>query len=49
MEMELRHLTDRAEIGRIYREHMTVDFPRNELKPLAMIYKAMDRNEYACC
>ena len=48
MDLELKRLTERAEIGRIYRRYMKADFPANELKPLAMIYEAMDRDDYAC-
>ena len=48
MELELKELSDRAEIGRIYRRYMKKDFPANELKPLAMIYRALEQGAYAC-
>lgn len=32
----------------IYRKMMKKDFPRNELKPLSMIHKALSRKEYLC-
>jgi len=36
------------QIRALYLERMTRDFPRDELKPLAMIEKALDRDEYVC-
>ena len=36
------------EVKKIYNDRMTVDFPRNELKPLSIIYSAIDKNEYEC-
>lgn len=37
------------EIRDIYRQRMKHDFPRNELKPLGMIEKALERGNYLCC
>ena len=36
------------QIRAVYRERMTRDFPPDELKPLAMIEKALARDEYVC-
>ena len=36
------------QIRALYRERMTRDFPPDELKPLAMIEKALARDEYVC-
>lgn len=38
----------REQIEKIYNECMKVDFPPNELKPLAMIFKAMEEGVYFC-
>lgn len=43
--LTVRELT-REEVRRIWRERMQVDFPRNEIKPLRMIERALDRGEY---
>lgn len=44
---EVRPLT-RGEVRALYAERMVDDFPPDELKPLAMIERALDRGEYAC-
>ena len=45
--MRLEHLgKDIAE--KIYRERMVVDFPKDELKPLWAILKAIDHGKYEC-
>lgn len=36
------------QIRALYRERLTRDFPRDEIKPLAMIEKALARGEYVC-
>ena len=36
------------QIRALYHERMTRDFPQDELKPLAMIEKALARGEYVC-
>ncbi len=38
----------KADIEKLYAERMTKDFPKDELKPLKMIFAAMDRGEYEC-
>ena len=43
--VSVRELT-REEVRRLYRERMKDDFPANELKPLSMLEKAMDRGDY---
>lgn len=39
--MQLEHLT-KAQVEEIYKNKMTVDFPKAELKPLEVILKAID-------
>jgi len=41
-------MLNKEQIEKVYNECMKVDFPPNELKPLAMIYKAMDEGVYFC-
>lgn len=41
-------ILDKEQVKIIYNERMKEDFPPDELKPLAMIYKAMDANIYFC-
>ena len=36
------------QIRALYRERVTRDFPQDEIKPLAMIEKALARGEYVC-
>lgn len=36
------------EIKTLYKERLTRDFPPNELKPLSMITKALEEDEYIC-
>ncbi len=43
--MELRLLVTN-QVGKLYKEHMVFDFPKDELKPLAMILKAIDEDRY---
>ena len=43
--MKLKHL-EAAEVSKLYQEHMVEDFPKDELKPLKMILKAMEENRY---
>lgn len=38
----------KEEVGVIFRERMVYDFPKDELKPLAMMHKAMDEGYYEC-
>lgn len=38
----------RAEIIDTYNVHMKNDFPEDELKPLTMILKSLDREQYIC-
>lgn len=45
--MELLQLTDR-QVGEIYRKRIRKDFPPDEIKPLAMIRKALAEGRYAC-
>lgn len=46
--MTTLELLTKEEIEKIYKEHMVIDFPADELKPLPMIYKAMDAGKYEC-
>ena len=43
--MELK-LLDEHTVQSIYNEHMVIDFPKDELKPLPMILKAMKESWY---
>lgn len=43
--MEIRIL-NREEIARLHKDHMQVDFPASELKPLAMILDACEKGFY---
>lgn len=43
--MELRQL-DKEELTALYRNEMTADFPRSELKPLAAMLRLMDLGRY---
>ena len=45
--MKLSSLNEK-QIETIYRERMKIDFPPNELKPLSMIYDAIERGIYEC-
>ena len=38
----------KEEVKDIYNNRMVMDFPRDELKPLSIIYNALDKGEYAC-
>ena len=39
---------NKEEVRSIYNDHMVIDFPKDELKPLSTIYKAMDEDKYEC-
>lgn len=39
---------NKKQIETIYQERMKIDFPPNELKPLSMIYDAIERGIYEC-
>ena len=43
--MELKQL-DKEELTALYRNEMTADFPRSELKPLAAMLRLMDLGRY---
>lgn len=43
--MELK-LLNKCEIGQLYTEEMTFDFPKSELKPLSAILRLMDMGQY---
>ena len=43
--MKLQQLT-KLQVEELYNAHMVEDFPRDELKPLAIILKAMDDGRY---
>ena len=45
--MKLAQL-NRQQIEQVHKEHMVHDFPKPELKPLDMIYKALDKGCYEC-
>lgn len=45
--MELKQL-DKEEVKKIYNEHMIVDFPSQELKPIDAIEKLINRKIYKC-
>jgi len=45
--MQLK-LLDSKEISKLYQEHMIVDFPKDELKPLNMILKSVEEGFYDC-
>lgn len=45
--MRLDRLT-REQVEKVYQERMKEDFPPNELKPLAMINKAVEQGIYEC-
>lgn len=38
----------REEIIEVYNNYMVFDFPKSELKPLPMILKSIDMNQYIC-
>ena len=39
---------NKKQIETIYQERMKIDFPPSELKPLSMIYDAIERGIYEC-
>ena len=41
-------ILDSKEISNLYQEHMVIDFPKNELKPLNMILKSVEEGFYDC-
>ena len=45
--MKLQRL-DEKQITKLYQEHMVVDFPKDELKPLGMILKSVQEGFYDC-
>ena len=45
--MTLQKLS-KEQIEKVYKERMVTDFPKDELKPLAMIFKAIDLDQYEC-
>ncbi|SDI65065.1 hypothetical protein SAMN05421493_12138 [Pseudobutyrivibrio sp. 49] len=45
--MNLKQLNEN-EITKLYNEHMVIDFPKDELKPLNMILKSVDEGFYDC-
>ena len=45
--MKLQRL-DENQITKLYQEHMVVDFPKDELKPLNMILKSVQEGFYDC-
>lgn len=45
--MQLKTL-NKKEISKLYQEHMVIDFPKNELKPLNMILKSVEEDFYDC-
>ncbi len=45
--MQLK-LLDSTEISTLYQEHMVIDFPKDELKPLNMILKSVKEGFYDC-
>lgn len=45
--MELKRL-DKQQVTYIYNEHMPEDFLKDEIKPLGMIFKAIDKGIYEC-
>ena len=45
--MNLQRL-DKEQITKLYKEHMVIDFPKDELKPLNMILKSVDEGFYDC-
>lgn len=46
--MQIRELTEEAEIEHIYHDRMEQDFPPNELKPLSSILRAWEAGKYYC-
>ena len=45
--MQLK-LLDSTEISNLYQDHMVIDFPKDELKPLNMILKSVKEGFYDC-
>ena len=45
--MEL-HRLDENQITKLYQEHMVIDFPKDELKPLKMILQSVQDGFYDC-
>ena len=45
--MKLQRLNEK-QITKLYQEHMVVDFPKDELKPLSMILKSVQEGFYDC-
>lgn len=45
--MDLKQL-DSKEIERVYNTHMKIDFPIEELKPLDIIQRLLEKQNYAC-
>ena len=45
--MKLQRLNEN-QITKLYQEHMVVDFPKDELKPLSMILKSVQEGFYDC-
>jgi hypothetical protein len=46
-EQNLQRL-DNIQISKLYQEHMIIDFPKDELKPLKMILKSVEDGFYDC-
>jgi GNAT superfamily N-acetyltransferase len=47
IKMELKQLM-KEEVKKIYNEHMVMDFPQEELKPIHVIERLIDRKIYEC-
>lgn len=45
--MNLQQLNEK-QISKLYEEHMVIDFPKDELKPLKMILKSVEEGFYEC-
>lgn len=45
--MELKQLS-KEEVKKIYSDHMVIDFPKEELKPIDAIERLISRNIYEC-
>ena len=45
--MDLQRL-DEHQITKLYQEHMVIDFPKDELKPLKMILQSVQDGFYDC-
>ena len=45
--MNLQQLNEK-QISKLYEEHMIIDFPKDELKPLEMILKSVEKGFYEC-